>query len=184
MSKNRIPDEDLQYFHDALKDVKPLKQQNRIEFKKKKTVVDWVGRAKPNNTVEHIEDFLSDHLTTTVHADEELFFAHPGLQHKVIRDFRQGKITPAMSLDLHKMTVEQARRAVTQFLADAIEQNLRCVLIIHGKGKLTADAPILKNQVNNWLQQHPAVLAFCSAAKRDGGVGAVYVLLRRQKLEF
>lgn len=182
MKKESPSDEDLKYFHDAVKDVKPLKKYDKVGARHAAPVRirPVVSHAAPNQ----VEDFLSDHITATVHADEELFFAHPGLQHKVIRDFRQGKITPAMSLDLHKMTVEQARKAVTQFLAEGAEQNLRCVHIIHGKGKLNADAPILKNQINNWLRRHPAVLAFCSAAKRDGGVGAVYVLLRRQRLEF
>lgn len=178
MTKHKPTDEDLQYFRDTLKDVKPLKKQNYAAGAQHAAPV-RIRRVVPDAAPAHIEDFLSDHLATTVHADDELFFAHPGLQHKIMRDFRQGKITPAMSLDLHKMTVEQARKAVTCFLAKSIEQNLRCVHIIHGKGKVNVEAPILKNQINNWLQQHPAVLAFCSAVNRDGGVGAVYVLLKR-----
>lgn len=33
-------------------------------------------------------------------------------------------------------------------------------------------------EVNYWLRLRPEVLAFCSATRRDGGTGAVYVLLR------
>jgi DNA-nicking Smr family endonuclease len=37
---------------------------------------------------------------------------------------------------------------------------------------------MLKRKVNYWLRLYEQVLAFCSANRRDGGTGAVYVLLR------
>lgn len=180
MTKHKPTDEDIAHFRAALKDVKPLKKHDRVTethrvIKKPRATAHHVVPTEP------IEDFLSDHLTTTVHADEKLFFTRGGLQHKVIRDLRQGKIKPVDSIDLHKMTVLQARHAVTQFISECLDSGYRCVLIIHGKGKLNQDAPILKNHVNNWLQQFKDVLAFCSAPPKDGGVGAVYVLLRRLK---
>lgn len=53
------------------------------------------------------------------------------------------------------------------------------VKIVHGKGAHTGQT-LLKTYVNGWLPQLPDVLAFVSALPRDGGAGAVYVLLRRQ----
>ncbi|HET8706021.1 MAG TPA: Smr/MutS family protein, partial [Pseudomonadales bacterium] len=41
--------------------------------------------------------------------------------------------------------------------------------------------PILKSSVNHWLRQLPQVLAFCSAQPKDGGLGAVYVLVKLQR---
>lgn len=41
-----------------------------------------------------------------------------------------------------------------------------------------ANAPILKAAINHWLQRDPRVLAFCSAQSKDGGYGAIYLLLR------
>jgi len=38
--------------------------------------------------------------------------------------------------------------------------------------------PVLKNDLNFWLRQHQEVQAFCSATQKDGGAGAVFVLLR------
>ena len=56
---------------------------------------------------------------------------------------------------------------------------LRCAHIIHGKGYRSGERqPVLKRKVNYWLRLRPDVLAFCSATPRDGGTGAVYVLLR------
>jgi hypothetical protein len=37
---------------------------------------------------------------------------------------------------------------------------------------------VLKNDINIWLRQHQEVQAFCSTAQKDGGAGAVFVLLR------
>lgn len=179
MMKYRPTDEDLEYFRTVVKDIKPLKPQNRVQaIKQKPASRRSVGSAQADHSV--VDDFLSDHLTTSiVDSNAQLFFATSGLQHKTIRDLRQGKITPVDSVDLHRLTVTEARQVVTQFLTNSLEAGYRCVRIIHGKGELNREAPILKNQVNNWLRQFPDVLAFCSAPPRDGGVGAVYVLLRR-----
>jgi len=38
---------------------------------------------------------------------------------------------------------------------------------------------VIKNKVNSWLRQHQDVLAFHSAMPKDGGNGAVYVLLKK-----
>lgn len=179
MPKDKPTDDDITAFRQAMCDVQPLKQPNKLEPKKSlSTKPRYKSQAVYFEDFEDIEDFLSDHITTIVHADEKLFFAKTGLQHKLIHSLQQGKILAAASLDLHKMTVVMARHAVTQFITESLQASYRCIHIIHGKGKLNKEAPILKNHVNSWLQQHSDVLAFCSARPRDGGVGAVYILLR------
>ena len=59
----------------------------------------------------------------------------------------------------------------------------RCVLVIHGKGEHSPDGiGVLRGEISAWLSQGAAsehVAAFATAARRDGGEGAVYVLLRR-----
>ncbi|MGD8310820.1 MAG: Smr/MutS family protein, partial [Chromatiales bacterium] len=55
------------------------------------------------------------------------------------------------------------------------------VRIIHGKGGVRGQ-PVLKQKVDQWLPQHPDVLALCSAPSWDGGTGAAYVLLARRRL--
>jgi len=77
------------------------------------------------------------------------------------------------------MNTAQARLAMAAFITQCQTQRIRHVRIIHGKGFGAAgDAPVLKNRINAWLRQHHDVLAFCSAQHRDGGTGALYVLLR------
>ena len=72
--------------------------------------------------------------------------------------------------------------ALAAFLDRCGHRGARCVHIIHGKGHGSSNqGPVLKNKVNAWLRQREEVLAFCSAQPKDGGTGAVYVLLRRKQ---
>ncbi|MBK9130567.1 MAG: Smr/MutS family protein [Gammaproteobacteria bacterium] len=113
--------------------------------------------------------------------DGELDYTRPGLQHGVMRKLRRGQFPVDAELDLHGMTATIARRELYAFLERCRTAAARCVLIIHGKGLSTPDRrPVLKSGVNAWLRQRDDVLAFCSARPRDGGTGALYVLLRKQ----
>ncbi|RUM77150.1 MAG: hypothetical protein DSZ13_02225, partial [Candidatus Thioglobus sp.] len=54
------------------------------------------------------------------------------------------------------------------------------IQIIHGKGYHSENGmSILKTQVVSFLSQHPQVLAFNSCPDKDGGTGAVFVLLKQ-----
>jgi DNA-nicking Smr family endonuclease len=55
----------------------------------------------------------------------------------------------------------------------------QCLRIVHGKGLRSGQrGPVIKNAVHALLRRTDAVLAFTSAALRDGGTGATLVLLR------
>ena len=114
-----------------------------------------------------------------VETGDFLFFARPGVQNRVLHDLQRGYFEVDIELDLHGLTVEVARRALGDFLRDCARLRARCARIIHGKGIGSAERqPVLKCKVNYWLRLREEVLAFCSATRRDGGTGAVYVLLR------
>jgi DNA-nicking Smr family endonuclease len=57
------------------------------------------------------------------------------------------------------------------------------VLVIHGRGLHSGEAgPVLRDRVTRVLSAGPTsahVRAFCSASGRDGGVGAMYVLVKQ-----
>ncbi len=127
------------------------------------------------------DDLLSDQVSQeSLPNERELLFVRSGLQHRLVKQLRQGKIRYQAELDLHGLTTLEARHELTEFLHMATEAGLRCLLIIHGKGYGSeGQEPILKRRVNYWLRQRGEVLAFCSATRRDGGEGALYLLLRR-----
>jgi DNA-nicking Smr family endonuclease len=130
-------------------------------------------------------DAFSDQLgEQAVGANDTLLFVRPGVQHRQLQQLRRGQFRNQAGLDLHGMNTAQARLAMAAFIAQCQARQIRHVRIIHGKGFGTAgDSPVLKNRINAWLQQHHEVLAFSSAQARDGGTGALYVLLRSSARE-
>jgi len=111
--------------------------------------------------------------------------AASGVDRRLVRKLRAGEFAYQAYLDLHGMTAEEARVAVDTFLNRAYQQGQRCVLIVHGRGLNSKDqVPVLKTRLAQWLARGSwarLVLAFTSARSYDGGAGALYVLLRRQR---
>lgn len=109
-----------------------------------------------------------------------LEFRRPGVQLGVFRRLKQGKYEMEARLDLHRLTVEQARNEVFGFIREALGYELRNVMIVPGRGTHSqAPEAILKSYVNKWLPEFEEVQAFCSAQPMHGGTGAVYVMLRK-----
>ncbi len=121
-------------------------------------------------------------LMHSVQPEESLAFARNGVQPRVMQKLKQGQQPWQAAVDLHGCTVDEAREAMLALLRDAHRDGLQVVKIVHGKG-LMHGQPLLKTCVNGWLRQLPDVLAFVSALPRDGGTGAVYVLLKRRREE-
>ena len=114
-----------------------------------------------------------------VAALDPLAFSRPGVQHGVYKNLRMGKYEIQSRLDLHRHTVEQARAALWNFVDDCQKHSVRCALITHGKGEHLARPAVLKSCVNHWLKQFDQVLAFHTAQKYHGGLGATYVLIKK-----
>jgi DNA-nicking Smr family endonuclease len=71
--------------------------------------------------------------------------------------------------------------ALKRFIGDCHHHSIRCALITHGKGEGRQEPAKLKSCVNHWLRQLDQVLAFHSAQKQHGGLGATYVLIKKDK---
>lgn len=167
-------------FRDLMSDVRPM-DQDKISPYRQKPPARPVKREQDEKQV--IQDMMSDPITLDeLETGEELLFCRPGLQSNVIRKLRRGQFSIEAELDLHRMTADQARQAVADFLPSMSQVGKRCVRIIHGKGHGSFNKlPVLKLKLNHWLKQRDEVLAFCSARPVDGGTGAIYVLLKRNK---
>ena len=97
----------------------------------------------------------------------------------------RGKMPIEARLDLHGYTRQQAYDALIPFILSAYEQQKRCVLVITGKGGRDAlGKGILQQVVPEWLNVpaiRPAILMTTPAQPKDGGEGALYILLRRKR---
>lgn len=106
--------------------------------------------------------------------------AQPGVPNRALRRLDGELFVAEAELDLHGLTAIQGSAALQRFIADCLATGCERVRIIHGKGQRPGqDLPVLKPLVIESLKGHPAVLALRSAGPRDGGSGAVRVLLRR-----
>jgi DNA-nicking Smr family endonuclease len=88
-------------------------------------------------------------------------------------------------LDLHGLTQAAAHKKLRETVVRAYARNLRCILVITGKGRgQDGGIGVLKKQVPLWLQEsdlRPIVLKVEPAQPAHGGAGALYVLLRRTR---
>lgn len=165
-------DDDNDLFSKAMQGVKTLSSA-RANLKAKPTAI-----KKRSEIVENkIADTLSDEFIAE--CDDFLEFMRPGIQKAYLKQIRNGKIEIQDHLDLHGYRRDDARKTLLEFLEHAQQQSLKLVRIVHGKGHHSDESqPVLKAMLNKWLQSIPEVLAFVSAIPRDGGTGAVYVLLK------
>jgi DNA-nicking Smr family endonuclease len=172
--KKQIQQADLELFREHVQDAEPIQHPVAEPYRRRPPPV-----PRPR-TAELPEDAHPAVLSESeVETHEFLEFARPGVQRRVLGDLQRGGIEVELEVDLHGLTAEVARRVLDAFLTECAHRRVRCARIIHGKGfGSSGRQPVLKQKVNYWLRLYDQVLAFCSATRRDGGTGAVYVLLR------
>jgi DNA-nicking Smr family endonuclease len=107
-----------------------------------------------------------------------------GLDRANAERLKRGRHPIEAQLDLHGMAQGEAHRALARFVAGSREAGRRCVLVITGRGLGPSGSGVLKQSVPRWLAEPDLrrhILAIASAQPRDGGAGALYVLLRRRR---
>ena len=172
-------------FSDIMKGVKPL-AQNKIEPDSTPKPRAHLNSGGPQQSSGQPGDKYQElgelEYVTPVSPDEVLSFVRGGIQEKLKAKLKKGQIPFELKIDLHGATVKQAGEHLQQAINHAYASGLRCILVVHGRGKGSFDnKPALKTHVNAWLRDLPQILAFHSAQPKHGGVGALYVLLKRQK---
>lgn len=175
------PEVDFDLFQKSMQGVKKMDTGNiaKIEKDKKKKIdaQTLAKRAAATGPMQTDNAELSDTqaMLNPVASQATLSYRIGTLQHKVFEDLKAGNLRWFEAVDLHGCTVEDARAAVLQIIQMAKDENQNVIKIVHGKGP----EAILKTYVNGWLRQHRDVLAFVSAPEKQGGTGAVLVLLKR-----
>lgn len=112
------------------------------------------------------------------------------MDRKTHRKMVRGRTAPEARIDLHGMTLAEARPELVHFILSAQARGKRLVLVITGKGKTRDEGGpipqrtgVLRHQVPVWLGQAPlawAVQQIAPAHAKHGGTGAYYVYLRRE----
>jgi len=178
------PEDDLAAFKRSMKSVTPIRHAQRVEHKPAPEPAPALRRANalgetPNRADAGVSDggeithLLSEGGTAFVRGD---------VAPDTARNLRRGQWRAGAELDLHGLRVEQARHALLSFLDECQEHGIRCVRIVHGKGYNSEGLePVLKDKARTWLVQKADVMAFSEAPEREGGAGALLVLLRQSE---
>ena len=177
MSNESINDDEESPFLAEMQGVTPLKQNNKMKLMK-------IPKKPFRQTNNNDQDFsLKDTFISEiniVNCPDILNFSRSGMQHKALKLLRQGKNPIEHTLDLHGLTVDQARSTLFAFLRECEAEGVRYVVIIHGKGYRSKNKPVIKPMLNHWLRSVENVLAFHSAQPVNGGTGAVYAILKKR----
>ena len=196
-----MSEEDAALFRDAAGDVRPLEDERAPVYRRRAK-----PRPRLPQRSEIVEESPATQGTSIRQGerDGEQLFVRAGLQKKNIKRLRRGQIPieaeadldalglapngpvpaarpprPHAAADLHGMRIREAQILLADFLHECRNEGARCVRVVHGKGLGSRGGhAVLKWEVDRWLRQHEGVMAFCTAQPRDGGTGAVYVLLK------
>ena len=106
------------------------------------------------------------------------------------KNIRQEKIK---KIDLHGHTLEEANRAVEQFIHKCFDESVTKIIVITGKGLrsknaanpyLSKDLSILKYSVPEFIESSKAmmkmIIEITDAKIEDGGSGAFYVYIKNK----
>jgi DNA-nicking Smr family endonuclease len=177
---DKSSEDDVSLFRRLMGDAKPLQPTEKAPQHRPRVT----PRARFTRRDERAalrESLESDIEESETGAGESLHFHRPSVGRRTMRKLARGNFSVQDEIDLHGMTVPEAREALQEFIGECELGGYTCIRIVHGKGLGSGNrGPILKGKVNKWLRQWNAVLAFVSARQIDGGTGAVYVLLRKQ----
>lgn len=166
-------------FRHAVRGSAPIPDKNRVEQQRPQPKPEPIKRSEDEASAlrETMEAPIS--LEDRLEMGDEAVFLRPGMPRRALLDLRRGRWTLQGELDLHGLTREDARAALSRFLASSLQRGTRCVRVIHGKGLGSpGGVSILKQLSRGWLAQREEILAFCQAGPTQGGSGAVLVLLR------
>ena len=172
-----MSEDDIDLFRDAISGARPLKAANRVllETPKPKPGARF-SRADEADALRQSLDFDIDDLESN-NADS-MRFHRASVGKRTFRKLARGRFAVQAEIDLHGMTVAEAKPRLADFIEYSVSQRHLCVRVVHGKGLGSGHrGPVLKQAVNRWLRKWKSVLAFVSTRQVDGGTGAVYVLL-------
>jgi DNA-nicking Smr family endonuclease len=174
-----VTDDDKEAFRKAVSDAKPHKVDQRVPALKAKPK----PRAKFARADEQaaLAESLEDDIDTLEHGyGGALRFQRSSVGRRTMRKLGRGGYSVQAEIDLHGMTLAEAKPRLRDFIDYSAQQGKLCVRVVHGKGLGSGErGPVLKNAVNRWLRSWDNVLAFVSTRQVDGGTGAIYVLLER-----
>jgi DNA-nicking Smr family endonuclease len=181
VSGRRLPPDDAKLFRAAMRDVKPLRARRARPAPQPEPPTARPGKKEAERISAKPATSVNRNALPVVPAKP-----NPGIDRGTAERLRKGEMAIERRLDLHGMTQDDAHAALDRFVRKAWGDGKRMLLVITGKGSVSAGGGVLRRHVPRWLaagEHGPRVLRIETAQPRHGGSGALYVLLRRQRGE-
>lgn len=192
IAQGKIPplsQDDIQLFHQSLRGVKPLSDTNRIDKKATPLKNPEFYRAK-REQAEGEPHLLTPKRTkapatrpvkpSQVQLQDEHTYLATGMGKDVLNKLKQLVWPIEATLDLHGTTLDQATTRFDRFVITCFEHNVKCFMVIHGKGHGSKGGKtVLKQHVMTWLKELDNVAAFMPAPESIGGDGALIILSKK-----
>lgn len=161
-----------------MSDAKPIKSESRVEPPRPRLKPKArFSRADESRALD--ESLQSEPDDMESFAGDALRFHRAMVGRRTMRKLARGNYAVQAEIDLHGMTVAEAKPRLSDFIQECAKSGKHCVRIVHGKGLGSGQrGPVLKQSVNRWLRRWDVVIAFVSTRQVDGGTGALYVLLQ------
>ena len=193
MSRHRTPrDDEIALWREVMRDVEPPKRRKARHAVKEKRAVP--KKAEPVAPPKKISRTSAPAAVVAPPVPPAV-----RLDGSTVERLRKGKVEPEAKLDLHGMTQAQAHLRLATFVRRSSERQLRCVLVVTGKGAPAASggqhegpfelhtnsrSGILREMVPRWLAEgdlRPLIAGSHAAHTRHGGGGALYVYLKKPR---
>ncbi len=174
-------EDDDELFERAMARVREIKEFREIPYRCPRVSVKKRPLRDDNSALKRLEEIARGQRPIDITKTQEYVeWVNPRYRKELVRHLHRGCFSVQDFLDLHGYTRQEALEALRNFLREARQRGLSCVKIIHGRGLRSVRGPVLKEAVCRWLERdfRKLVVAYATAGPRDGGLGAVYVLLK------
>ncbi len=177
--QQKISDEEL--FSDAMKEVREIAEFRKIPFRSRGAAPVRKAMSCDDEALKTVAEIVRGRGPLNLPDTQEYVeWVSPSYKADIVSKLREGRFSVQDCLDLHGLILEEAEEEVNNFLAESRKKRLRCVKIIHGRGLRSPFGPVLKEALVKQLacRHRKKIIAFVTARQCDGGLGALYVLLK------
>ena len=168
-------------FREAMKEVQEIKEFRELPVRGSKTTAQPGKRRIADEPLRELEEIIQGKKAVRLSDTQEYVeWVNPHYHKEIIRELHEGRFAVQDYIDLHGCVLGEAETVLLDFMTEARRKRFRCVKIIHGRGLRSPGGPVLKKAVIDWLttRYRKYVIGFSTARPNDGGLGALYVLLK------
>lgn len=177
--KSESPKSDDEIFREAMADVREIKEFREIPFRKAPEIRPRACRE--DDTLSALREIVSGKRKIRLSdTGEYIEWTFHGSRRDIAGRLHRGDFSVQDFIDLHGMTLGEAEEALRCFFRESARRRLFCVKIIHGRGLRSPQGPVLKEALKGWLHGtlRKWTAAYATARDCDGGLGAVYIILK------